>query len=839
MLIPTVPNHPAQRFYVGCVATALAQVLNYFEYPKSLRLHSGLRYRTPTLGIRIDEDAASFSFLTFDQAARDLIVYNNSIETKAYLSFAAGVSVRMDYGLCNTFVECEELNSDLQKCYSSGALTSDVQPALLNVFGYGSAERRLLWSEEDITEDIRHGRPVILGIKLLTLDRFWTGHAIVVDGYNQSTREYHMNFGWGGDNDGWYTVSGSTFKDLGDRLWFIYRAIHSISPEASWNQVGADENNSFRSPYNIPKEDNEKWFRSCQGDQFTGLVVGQGNKVYASCGHSMLTINQFGEPLADLPLPEVITGPAQNSQGILFVGSDSGRVYRIDPINGAISQPFTEPGGNQIVDAPKVDKEDFVYVHTLNSLYRLNPDGSRNWELRFSGNKLIQRKPQPAIDTTHNRVYITYDDLDARRGTIVSIIRENGTATERTLDNAFFGNGSSPPSVGSDGTVYVGTRLVTDGKVSGRVFALNPDTFLGPPRWSQAFGGPVTVAAPAIGATGTIYIVYQALRAEGWRDVLTALDSGDGSVHWEVTLPADPQMNNFLQPYVDFRGVVIVPRNISAEPQDHWEVYAFEDLGNSASPLWTRNQNNAGAFQAGRFAVGAGSTLYIAPAAGNTITAVSEGERGDPFGAAMGFVDDTAPNAPLNITPDNEESNIVLPVTLSWRASDPDGHVLTYDVFLGTGSISIVGSEEIQGGEIPLHTQGLTEALVEVSDLEPGLKYFWRVVASDGQIETEGPVWNFTLAAIAFRRSDANSDGRFDLGDAIFNLLYLFLEAPEPSCLDAADFTDDGIVNVTDAIAIINFVLLGGSVPPEPYPECGQDDSRDKLSCSEATPECF
>lgn len=53
-----------------------------------------------------------------------------------------------------------------------------------------------------------------------------------------------------------------------------------------------------------------------------------------------------------------------------------------------------------------------------------------------------------------------------------------------------------------------------------------------------------------------------------------------------------------------------------------------------------------------------------------------------------------------------------------------------------------------------------------------------------------------------------------------------------PPCLDAADGTDDGQLNITDAVYILNFLFLGGSAPPEPHGACGLDPTEDDLDCA-------
>ena len=91
----------------------------------------------------------------------------------------------------------------------------------------------------------------------------------------------------------------------------------------------------------------------------------------------------------------------------------------------------------------------------------------------------------------------------------------------------------------------------------------------------------------------------------------------------------------------------------------------------------------------------------------------------------------------------------------------------------------------------------------------------------------------------AFIRIDANGDGVVNfLVDALFLLDYLFvLGAPVVECLDAADVTDDGIVNLQDPIWALNYGFVpGGALPPAPFPSCGFDPTDDALECDFACP---
>jgi hypothetical protein len=65
-----------------------------------------------------------------------------------------------------------------------------------------------------------------------------------------------------------------------------------------------------------------------------------------------------------------------------------------------------------------------------------------------------------------------------------------------------------------------------------------------------------------------------------------------------------------------------------------------------------------------------------------------------------------------------------------------------------------------------------------------------------------------------------------DLSDAVTILDALFL-GREVACLDAADTDDNGIVDVADAIRLLNFLYQGGSDPAAPFPLPGPDPEDD------------
>jgi hypothetical protein len=92
------------------------------------------------------------------------------------------------------------------------------------------------------------------------------------------------------------------------------------------------------------------------------------------------------------------------------------------------------------------------------------------------------------------------------------------------------------------------------------------------------------------------------------------------------------------------------------------------------------------------------------------------------------------------------------------------------------------------------------------------------------------------LSAQAFVRGDANSDGRVSGSDAHFVLSFLFRGFQAPECQRTADVDDNGSIEITDPVFLLNFLVLGGPPPCEPFPQPGED-AQSALSCREYTPE--
>ena len=67
-------------------------------------------------------------------------------------------------------------------------------------------------------------------------------------------------------------------------------------------------------------------------------------------------------------------------------------------------------------------------------------------------------------------------------------------------------------------------------------------------------------------------------------------------------------------------------------------------------------------------------------------------------------------------------------------------------------------------------------------------------------------------------RGDANHSGVVNVSDASFISNFLFHSGPAPPCMNEADANHDGQVAPSDSTFILNWLFSGGPAPPAPGP---------------------
>ncbi|MDP2359300.1 MAG: C10 family peptidase [bacterium] len=182
---PVDPAGPAGRAYAGCVATAMAQVLFHHQHPWRGQGHPW--YEHPVYG------GIGLDMLAETPAWKDMRPVG-ATAAAARLLYLAGVGVRMNYGP-----------------RGSSAQSAMVATALRLYLRYRDTAR-MVWRsstppetwENLIEDEIRAGRPIVHRGQGPS-----GGHAFNLDGW-RSDGYKHLNFGWSGTYNGWYTLDAIT-----------------------------------------------------------------------------------------------------------------------------------------------------------------------------------------------------------------------------------------------------------------------------------------------------------------------------------------------------------------------------------------------------------------------------------------------------------------------------------------------------------------------------------------------------------------------------------------------------------------------------------------------------
>jgi len=740
------------RSLAGCVAIAIAQILNYWKFPTSIYMDEytdDYSYINENIIINIPEDAGQYSFPTFAEVNNQLsnISYNENETEEGYLCFAVGVKQEMTYGY-----------------NGSGAYPSST---IYREIGYGSASRSP-WSlevKDKIIENIIFGMPAQLSIR--STDNPLSGHAIVVDGYNEGDGTFHVNMGWGGQGNAWYS-----FPNITNSYNIINAAVHDINPEQGWNQWGANALNNKRTPYVMPIVDDIRWTVSCDTEHsFDGIIVGTSGQIITTCSYlstsstyppSVWFIRDDGIVIDEIFLnqeTESLVYPAQNSNGDVYIATDSGNLYRINKEDHSVHHIFSEPNGEQFSRPVKVDEEGYLYIATFYDLYCLNPSGNIAWSYHNPGNSWDDMRI-PAVDVANNHVFHSYYNFDEDRSYLICFNRQNGNIitikTFYNIPSLYYS--TSIPSVDSDGVVYVG--------VNGLLYALNPFNSLST-IWEYDAGLGRIRNAPAIGRDGTLYFSY-------WENasslVMASIDPDNGNDNWNMQISTN-QDHGIHDIYVDFFNNICFALNISGDP-DTWQVHSYKDLGSSAQFQWMHDFGTS----AGSFAFGPERTMYVIPTSGNghTITAISDSEIG-----GMGWDNNDAPIISDNPLPLNNSLINSTPVTLSWNCFDPNGNALLYSIFFGTSSTMMIPIAEN-------YTQSSFEI---IEQLDSDTTYIWKIIATDGQASTEGPTWAFQTGTLKIKD---------DFGIPLEYRLHQNYPNPfNPLTTLRYDLQENGFVNIT------------------------------------------
>ncbi len=217
------PTVDGQLAVTGCVATAMAQIIYFWKYPKVGNSSRTIRFNGVNRTIYF-----SRTYYDYDNMV-DALNSNSTpeqIAAVAQLSFHCGAAINMDYG------------ADGSSSYSD-----KVPLALRKYFKYDADSLRLLMRTEapyntnaelwtnTIKSDILRGRPVYYsGYSPDNEGETHSGHAFICHGYNSQTNMFKFNWGWGGWLDFcWCNVlSGELKLKQGPTTYYNFNTRHQV-----------------------------------------------------------------------------------------------------------------------------------------------------------------------------------------------------------------------------------------------------------------------------------------------------------------------------------------------------------------------------------------------------------------------------------------------------------------------------------------------------------------------------------------------------------------------------------------------------------------------------------
>ncbi|MCF8331309.1 MAG: C10 family peptidase [Bacteroidales bacterium] len=202
---PEHPNGSNGHTLVGCVATAMAQLMYYWQYPAT-----GVGSESYFWGV---DSTVHFDQANYDWALMDDYINSVNRDEIAEISFHAGVSVKMNFGPAAS-------GSSIDKAAS--ALKDHFQYLPTLKFLFRDDYSYEVW-KSIMQNEMLAGRPVIYA----GYDNNAGGHAFILDGFRDSAY-FHINWGWNGGANGYFHLDN--MASSGGNFDINQRAVVGIMP---------------------------------------------------------------------------------------------------------------------------------------------------------------------------------------------------------------------------------------------------------------------------------------------------------------------------------------------------------------------------------------------------------------------------------------------------------------------------------------------------------------------------------------------------------------------------------------------------------------------------------
>ena len=252
---------------------------------------------------------------------------------------------------------------------------------------------------------------------------------------------------------------------------------------------------------------------------------------------------------------KVTSDPAIAEDGTVYIGSGDSYLYALYP-NGTLRWRYKT--GDEIHGDPSIAEDGTIYIGSWDDyLHAIYQNGTRKWKVYTgwgtSNCQAINEDGTIYVGTNKLRAYYP-----------------NGTLKWSLNLGAENSVGKSSPVICSDGIIYIGLHH-SEG-AGGYIIAINPD---GTERWRKKIAKEWVDSSPSVGSDGTVYIGSASLvSGESWGYLhafgniesnelpnapdITGKTNGKPGVEYSYTfIPIDPD-NNPVRLYIDWGDGTII-----------------------------------------------------------------------------------------------------------------------------------------------------------------------------------------------------------------------------------------------------------------------------------------
>lgn len=338
-LCPTERENANVIYPTGCVATAMAQVMYYHQYPE--KGTGNITYSFQDRILSADFNNTYYQWRLMTPTYKKGQYSDESALAVATLMYQCGVSIKMQYNVGG-----------------SGAFSYNAATALRKNFGYHENlqihYRDYYTAKEWINKvynELKAGRPIIY----TGVDENNGGHCFVVDGYDQNNF-VHVNWGWDGMNDGYYDIallnpSGNKFSQGQTMLTGVDKPTANIEHHS---EIVTDDNFKVTKLGSSKLLINDGKYANLSDQDFTGLlgVVLEGN------GKQYVLLSQENK---NVPNMYYLTKASSN---MCLLPSDlADGSYRIYPASKDDTDDYWEP-----VHISEGNNNSYILVKSDNSI---------------------------------------------------------------------------------------------------------------------------------------------------------------------------------------------------------------------------------------------------------------------------------------------------------------------------------------------------------------------------------------------------------------------------------------------------------------------------------------